>query len=54
MVYSMILKHSLSALLFPVWILVGVAIYAGYGYKNNRLVELANNPKEENEHSITA
>ena len=30
---------STSAVLFPVWILIGVIIYALYGYKNNRRVE---------------
>ena len=39
MIYSMVLKQSLSALLFPLWILVGVVIYASYGYQKNRLVE---------------
>lgn len=39
MIYSMLLKQSLSALLFPLWILVGVVIYASYGYQKNRLVE---------------
>ena len=28
-----------STLLFPLWLLIGVAIYALYGYKQNRLVE---------------
>ena len=56
MIYSMVIKHSLSALLFPVWIIVGIAIYAGYGYKKNRLVELGEATVEEsgNEESISA
>ncbi len=56
MIYSMVIKHSLSALLFPVWIIVGIAIYAGYGYKKNRLVELGEATVEEsgNEKSISA
>ena len=28
-----------SALLFPVWLLIGVAIYLSYGYKMNRKAE---------------
>ena len=39
MIYSMVINPSISALLFPVWILVGLVIYAGYGYKKNRLAE---------------
>jgi APA family basic amino acid/polyamine antiporter len=53
MVYSMVIKHSLSALLFPVWILVGVAIYAGYGYKKNRQAEVVVE-EDSNEKSISA
>ena len=30
---------STSTLMFPVWILMGVVIYAAYGYGNNRLAE---------------
>lgn len=28
-----------TALLFPLWLFIGLAIYAGYGYKRNRRVE---------------
>jgi hypothetical protein len=49
----MVIKHSLSALLFPVWILVGVAIYAGYGYKKNRQAEVVVE-EDSNEKSISA
>ena len=30
---------STSTLMFPVWVLIGIIIYAAYGYKNNRLAE---------------
>ena len=30
---------STSTLMFPVWVLIGIIIYAIYGYKNNRLAE---------------
>lgn len=30
---------STSTLLFPVWILLGILIYAAYGYGNNRMAE---------------
>ena len=29
-----------SALLFPLWLLIGAAIYFSYGYRQNRLEEL--------------
>ena len=55
MIFSMVIKHSLSALLFPVWVIVGIAIYACYGYKKNRLVEQNNTLEEieKDEHKIT-
>ena len=28
-----------NALLFPLWLLIGISIYAGYGYKRNRRIE---------------
>ena len=30
---------STSSLYFPLWLLMGLAIYAGYGYKQKRLEE---------------
>ena len=38
MVYSM-KTLSTSSLYFPLWLLMGLAIYAGYGYKQKRLEE---------------
>ena len=38
MVYSMKFLTT-SSLYFPLWLLIGVAIYAGYGYKQKRLEE---------------
>lgn len=32
-------EQSDSAILFPLWIAVGLVIYFGYGYKKNRLIE---------------
>ena len=55
MIYSMVINPSISALLFPVWIMVGIAIYAGYGYKKNRMVEqssLMAIDAEKNENSV--
>ena len=53
MIYSMVIKQSLSAFLFPVWILVGIAIYAGYGYKKNRQVEAENLALEDKNDAVT-
>ena len=38
MVYSMKFLTT-SSLYFPLWLLIGLAIYAGYGYKQKRLEE---------------
>ena len=38
MVYSMKFL-STSSLYFPLWLLMGFAIYAGYGYRQKRLEE---------------
>lgn len=40
-----LLEAGRSALLFPVWMLVGVAIYAAYGYKKNRQAEVQDETK---------
>ena len=39
MVYSM-KSLTASALMFPVWLLVGIGIYLQYGYVKNRKVEM--------------
>ena len=43
MAYSMIIAKGetavLSTELFIVWVVMGILIYASYGYKKNRLVE---------------
>ena len=41
-VFLMVMKfqeQSDSALLFPLWLLIGIVIYATYGYKKNRIIE---------------
>ncbi len=38
-------KH---ALLFPLWLLIGIAIYAGYGYKRNRRIERIEERRQQN------
>ena len=38
MLYSMKFL-STSSLYFPLWLLMGIAIYAGYGYEQKRLEE---------------
>lgn len=37
-----------TALLFPLWLVIGVAIYAGYGYKRNRRIESIEEKKMKN------
>ena len=39
-------EQSDSAILFPLWLAIGIAIYATYGYKKNR--ELENKKEIEN------
>ena len=39
MVYSMKSLTS-SALMFPVWLLIGIGIYLQYGYVKNRKIEM--------------
>lgn len=34
-----VMSMGKTALLFPLWLLIGIAIYAGYGYKRNRRIE---------------
>lgn len=46
MIYSMTISKT-SALLFPVWVLIGALIYFHYGYRKNRKIERANLEKEE-------
>ena len=36
-----VISMGKTALLFPLWLLIGIAIYAGYGYRRNRLMETA-------------
>lgn len=36
------------ALLFPLWLLIGVSIYAGYGYKRNRRIEKIQEKRQTN------
>lgn len=38
-------KH---ALLFPLWLLIGLSIYAGYGYKRNRRIEKIEEKRQAN------
>ena len=44
MIYSMVVAKgetaALSSLLFVLWVIVGVLIYASYGYRKNREAEL--------------
>ena len=47
---------SLSAFLFPLWLLIGAVIYFSYGYHKNRqaeknelILQVQNEKKEENE-----
>ena len=37
-----------NALLFPLWLFIGLAIYAGYGYKRNRRIEKIEEKREQN------
>ena len=37
-----------NALLFPLWLIIGLAIYAGYGYKRNRRIEKIEEKREQN------
>ena len=50
MVYSMIISKgesaTLSAELFVVWIIIGILIYAAYGYRKHRKVERTQNKTE--------
>ena len=34
-----IMSMGKTALLFPLWLIIGISIYAGYGYKRNRKIE---------------
>ena len=36
-----------TALLFPLWLIIGISIYAGYGYKRNRKMEAMSEAKVE-------
>lgn len=45
LMFSAMAKLKTSALLFPVWILIGVVIYFAYGYGKNRRVEAAHEQK---------
>lgn len=38
-------KH---AILFPLWLLIGISIYAGYGYKRNRRIEKIEEKRQQN------
>ena len=54
MIYSMVIAKgeaaTLSTLIFIAWVIVGVIIYTAYGYRKNRLAEIINKEKlEENE-----
>ena len=53
MIYSMIVAKgetaTLSSLLFVAWVAIGALIYATYGYRKNREVELAVNEVGNNE-----
>ena len=39
-----------TALLFPLWLIIGISIYAGYGYKRNRKLEAMAEAKVEVQH----
>ena len=39
MIYSM-QSLTASAIMFPVWLLIGIAIYLQYGYVKNRKIEM--------------
>lgn len=36
------------ALLFPLWLIIGIGIYAGYGYKRNRRIEKIEEKRQQN------
>ena len=36
------------ALLFPLWLIIGISIYAGYGYKRNRRMERIEEKRQQN------
>ena len=43
-----ILSMGKTALLFPLWLLIGISIYAGYGYKRNRRIERIEEKRQSN------
>ena len=43
-----ILSMGKTALLFPLWLLIGISIYAGYGYKRNRRIEKIEEKRQSN------
>ena len=53
MIYSMVIAKGetavLSTLMFIAWVIIGVIIYASYGYRKNRETELRMEVCEENE-----
>jgi len=51
MLYSM-KSLTASALMFPVWLLIGLAIYLQYGYVKNRKVEMNKASVSENEKEL--
>ena len=43
-----IVSMGKNAILFPLWLLIGISIYAGYGYKRNRRIEKIEEKKLQN------
>lgn len=43
-----VMSMGKTALLFPLWLLIGVSIYAGYGYKRNRRIERIEEKRQSN------
>lgn len=43
-----IISMGKTALLFPLWLLIGISIYAGYGYKRNRRIENIEEKRQRN------